>query len=93
MKRETASWSAPLIVFCTALLGSSAALAADLPSASPESVGMSNERLGRLDAVTHGWVDTGRIAGVVTLVARRGKKAMKQEPAVAGTDRPAAAAT
>ena len=30
-------------------------------------------KLGRLDAATHGWVDAGRIAGVVTLVARRGK--------------------
>jgi CubicO group peptidase (beta-lactamase class C family) len=73
MKLEAASWCAPLIVLCTGLLGSTAALAADLPSASPESVGMARERLDRLDAVTHGWVDTGRIAGVITLVARRGK--------------------
>jgi CubicO group peptidase (beta-lactamase class C family) len=55
------------------LLASGAVLASDLPSAKPESVGMSSERLGRLDAVTHGWVDDGRIAGVVTLVARRGQ--------------------
>jgi CubicO group peptidase (beta-lactamase class C family) len=55
-----------------ALVASAATLASDLPSAKPESVGMSSERLGRLAAATHGWVDEGRIAGVVTLVARRG---------------------
>jgi CubicO group peptidase (beta-lactamase class C family) len=58
---------------CAAALTSSVALASDLPTAKPESVGMSSERLGRLVGATHGWVDEGRIAGVVTLVARRGK--------------------
>lgn len=53
-------------------LASGTAMARNLPTASPESVGMSSERLERLDAVTHQWVDDGRIAGVVTLVARRG---------------------
>jgi CubicO group peptidase (beta-lactamase class C family) len=55
------------------VLASSAVWAQDLPSAKPESVGMSSERLGRLTAVTHDWVDQSRIAGVVTLVARRGQ--------------------
>lgn len=64
-----------LAILCGAALAAAGALAADLPGASPESVGMSSERLGRLDAVTHGWVDQGRIAGVVTLVARRGRVA------------------
>jgi CubicO group peptidase (beta-lactamase class C family) len=73
MRRQTGSWSPVLTGLCAALIASGAALAADLPSAKPESVGMSTERLGRLDAVMHGWVDQGRIAGVVTLVARRGK--------------------
>lgn len=59
--------------FLGAALMTGAALAAELPGASPESVGMSSERLGRLDAVTHGWVDEGRIAGVVTLIARLGR--------------------
>jgi CubicO group peptidase (beta-lactamase class C family) len=58
---------------CAALFMSSVALGSDLPGGRPEEVGMSTERLGRLDAVAHGWVDEGRIAGVVTLVARRGK--------------------
>jgi CubicO group peptidase (beta-lactamase class C family) len=63
----------PTAGLCAVLLAPGAALAADLPSASPETVGMSSERLERLDAATHRWVDDGRIAGVVTLVARRGR--------------------
>ena len=73
MRRQAGSWPSVLTGLCAALIASGAAFAADLPSAKPESVGMSTERLGRLDAVMHGWVDQGRIAGVVTLVARRGK--------------------
>jgi CubicO group peptidase (beta-lactamase class C family) len=73
MTQEARLRPSALAGLCAALLASAAALAADLPSASPESVGLSSERLGRLDAVTHGWVDDGRIAGVVTLVARRGR--------------------
>ena len=48
------------------------ALAEGLPRARAESVGMSSARLDRLTDVTHDWVDQGHIAGVVTLVARRG---------------------
>ncbi len=73
MRRQAGSWPSVLAGLYAALIASGAAFAADLPSAKPESVGMSTERLGRLDAVMHGWVDQGRIAGVVTLVARRGK--------------------
>lgn len=73
MRRQANSWSQAMAALCAALLPPGAALAADLPSASPESVGMSSERLERLDAATHRWVDDGRIAGVVTLVARRGR--------------------
>jgi CubicO group peptidase (beta-lactamase class C family) len=62
-----------LLVGLCAALASATVFAEGLPSARPESVGMSSARLGRLDAVMHGWVDSGRIAGVVTLVARRGK--------------------
>ena len=45
----------------------------DLPMASPESVGMSSERLGRLDAAMQRYIDADMVAGVVTLVARRGE--------------------
>ena len=45
----------------------------ELPLASPESVGMSSDRLGRIDNYFQRFVDAGEIAGAVTLVARRGK--------------------
>ena len=48
-------------------------LAQGLPQASPESVGMSEEGLERLTEALQGYVDDGRLAGAVTLVARRGK--------------------
>ncbi len=45
----------------------------DLPMASPESVGMSAERLQRINTYFQEYIDTDQIAGAVTLVARRGK--------------------
>jgi len=45
----------------------------DLAKASPESVGISADRLKRLDAGMQRFVDEGRLAGVTTLLARRGK--------------------
>ena len=61
-------------VLLTALLSlPTAALANDLPTASPESVGMSSERLARMNAAIHAYVDAGRTPGVVTLIARHGK--------------------
>jgi len=71
MRRKSCSFAAASAVLGAALVA--AASAAELPRGTPESVGMSSERLDRLDALTHGWVDEGRIAGVVTLVARRGR--------------------
>lgn len=44
-----------------------------VPTAQPEDVGMSSERLARLDEVMQRYVDRNETAGVVTLVARRGK--------------------
>ena len=49
-----------------------------LPSASPESVGLSTERLERVNRVMNDYVDRGRVAGVVTLIARHGKVAHLQ---------------
>ena len=45
----------------------------DLAAAPPESVGVSSERLKRLDAALKRLVDEGRLAGVVSLLARHGK--------------------
>ena len=44
-----------------------------LPRAEPEQVGMSSERLKRLDKVMQRYVDNQRLAGAATLIARRGK--------------------
>lgn len=49
------------------------ALAQELPSAPPESVGLSSERLQRIAAAVQREIDNQRIAGAVTLVARRGR--------------------
>jgi CubicO group peptidase (beta-lactamase class C family) len=51
------------------------ALAQDLPSAKPEAVGLSSDRLERIANVVQQNIDDKRIAGAVTLVVRRGKVA------------------
>ena len=45
----------------------------DLPQAKPESVGFSTERLARLDAGMKSLVDSKKMAGMVTVLARHGK--------------------
>jgi CubicO group peptidase (beta-lactamase class C family) len=50
-----------------------AAARQDLPSAKPESVGLSSERLERITTKVQQTIDDKRIAGAVTLVARHGK--------------------
>lgn len=49
------------------------AFAQDLPTAKPESVGLSSERLDRIAGVVQHDIDSNRIAGAVTLVIRHGK--------------------
>jgi CubicO group peptidase (beta-lactamase class C family) len=51
----------------------SATLAGSIPTGKPEDVGMSSERLARIGPAMQRHVDAGEIAGVVTLVARRGR--------------------
>ena len=48
-------------------------LADGLPEVQPEEVGFSSERLGEITAFARREVDEGRMVGVVTMVARRGK--------------------
>ena len=50
-----------------------ALIAAELPSATPQSQGMSAERLGRIHTMFQTEVDGGRMPGAVVLVARKGK--------------------
>ena len=47
--------------------------AADLETVDPSAVGLSVERLARLDAGMQRMVDEGKLAGIVTLLARHGK--------------------
>src|SRR5207302_240765 len=58
-------------VICVLLI-TSAAVAQGLPTAKPESTGLSSERLQRIGTVIQRNIDEKRIAGAVTLVARRG---------------------
>jgi len=51
------------------------AVAQDLPTAKPESVGLSSERLERIATAVQRNIDDKRIAGAVTLVVRHGKVA------------------
>jgi CubicO group peptidase (beta-lactamase class C family) len=60
------------LVAAAALIGVTVT-AADLPTAPPESVGMSAPRLARLDAAIQADVNAGRVPGMVVAVARRGK--------------------
>src|SRR6188508_3806197 len=53
--------------------GSAAITSKVLPSSAPEDVGLSSERLARMNKAIHEYVDAGRTPGVVTLIARHGK--------------------
>ncbi len=50
-----------------------AAPAQGLPTGRPEALGFDRSRLARLDSVMQRFVDSGRVAGVVTLIARHGR--------------------
>ena len=55
------------------LVMGSTAWAKDLPSVRPEREGFSSERLDRITEITQAYVDEGKLAGVITMVSRRGK--------------------
>jgi CubicO group peptidase (beta-lactamase class C family) len=57
------------LLFCMSLLSQ------ELPVVTPEAVGLSTERLQRIDRAVDRSIQDGRIAGAVTLVVRRGKVA------------------
>ncbi|MES2603376.1 MAG: serine hydrolase domain-containing protein [Pseudomonadota bacterium] len=72
------------LVFRTVLLVGIAAftLTAQAQTVSPESVGLSSERLQRINEMVEENIDAGRISGAVTLVARHGKIAHLQAQGV-----------
>jgi CubicO group peptidase (beta-lactamase class C family) len=71
MRRRSTFWK--VFLLAAAAFGSMTLAAADLPTATPESVGMSAARLSRLDAAVQADITAGRLPGVVVAVARRGK--------------------
>ena len=61
-------------LLCIALAATAVSTwAQGLPAASPESVGMSTERLKRIGVALKGEIDKGNLPGVVVMVARKGK--------------------
>jgi len=69
------NWLNRILVVIPLFIYGVLAFAAELPSASPESVGLSSQRLQRIANVLHAKVDGGEIPGYVALVARHGKVA------------------
>lgn len=65
----------PLIPLISLLIFSygSQILAKDLATAKPERSGMSSTRLERINSAMQGFVDEGKLAGIVTMISRRGK--------------------
>jgi CubicO group peptidase (beta-lactamase class C family) len=70
MNRKT-----PISSALAALVLVAAGYAQELPSAKPELVGLSPERLGRIAAAVQKGIDDKRIAGAVSMVVRRGQVA------------------
>ena len=64
-----------VLVLALVLLAAPVRSAEDLPRAEPEAVGLSGARLERLTEAMQAYVDDGRLAGGVVLVARRGRVA------------------
>ncbi len=61
-----------IVVPCLLTLGATA-LAEDLPFDKPENVGVSTDRLQRMNTAMQRYIDKELLAGTVTLVARKGK--------------------
>jgi CubicO group peptidase (beta-lactamase class C family) len=64
-----------LFVTVCCLVFISTAWAASLPTAKPDEVGLSSQRLDRIDAVLKDDVEKGKLAGATLLIARKGKVA------------------
>src|SRR3989440_1624981 len=70
--------SVALVLILTLLTAGRAAVAGELPTAKPEQVGLSSERLARITQVLRADVERGQIPGAVVLVARKGRVAYLQ---------------
>lgn len=63
----------PILVLALTAMGAWPLTAQPLPHAEPAEVGMSADRLARLDRTLDGYVEAGELAGGVVMVARRGR--------------------
>jgi CubicO group peptidase (beta-lactamase class C family) len=75
-----------VLALVAAVVATVAVSAADLPTATPESVGMSSTRLARIDAALEADIAAGRLPGIVVAVARRGKVVYQKAFGVANRD-------
>lgn len=67
-----------LFVFFTAAVWAAVAQAQPLPTATPEQVGLSSQRLAHLREALQKEVDQGKLPGVVVMVARKGRLAYSE---------------
>jgi hypothetical protein len=67
--------SVTIVALLLSVFVASAAGAQGLPSATPEEVGLSSQKLARATELVKGEIAKGRYPGAVALVARRGKVA------------------
>ena len=75
LRRKLPVVSLLLSLAACAAAGASVVSAQGLPRGRPDQLGFSAPRLARIDSVMRQFVDSGRVAGVVTLVARHGRVA------------------
>ena len=62
-----------LLLALPMLIVNSIAQANDFPTAAPEDVGVSSERLQRLSSTMQRYIDSNMLAGTVSLISRNGK--------------------
>ena len=77
-----------ILTFTGALVLANASMARPLPETKAERVGMSSERLERITQMTQKYVDEGKLAGVITMVARDGKLVHFEAVGSKGADDP-----
>jgi CubicO group peptidase (beta-lactamase class C family) len=70
-RNRTAAFALALLL----LIGSLAHAADSLPTTKPEKVGLSAERLARIDRLMEGYVESDRLPGALGMIARQGKVA------------------
>ena len=77
-----------IVVMLFVLVASFGVQAKPLPNTKPERVGMSSERLQRMSELSQRYVDEGKVAGIVNIVARDGKIVHFQAAGNRGLDDP-----